>query len=68
MEEQTKTEEVKEIIIGDFKTKRKLLNFVSAVNGARIRFIRDLAFLKGEKLSGILEGVISKILMVNVVT
>ena len=61
MEEQTKTEEVKEIIIGDFKTKRKLLNFVSAVNGARIRFIRDIAFLKGEKLSGILEGVIFKI-------
>lgn len=61
MEEQTKTEEVKEIIIGDFKPKRKLLNFVSAVNGARIRFIRDIAFLKGEKLSGILEGAIFKV-------
>jgi hypothetical protein len=55
------TEEVKSPIIGDFKPKRKFLNFVSAVNGARIRFIRDIAFLKGEKLSGVLEGVIFKI-------
>jgi hypothetical protein len=61
MQEELKTEEVKEVIIGDFKTKRKLLNFVSAVNGARIRFIRDIAFLKGEKISGILEGAIFKI-------
>jgi hypothetical protein len=61
MQEELKTEEVKEVIIGEFKTKRKLLNFVSAVNGARIRFIRDIAFLKGEKLSGILEGAIFKI-------
>jgi hypothetical protein len=61
MQEELKTEEVKEVIIGEFKTKRKLLNFVSAVNGSRIRFIRDIAFLKGEKLSGILEGAIFKI-------
>ena len=54
-------EEVKEPIIGNFKPKRKFLNFVSAVNGARIRFIRDIAFVKGEKLSGILEGVVFKI-------
>jgi hypothetical protein len=60
MQEDTTTE-VKEVIIGEFKPKRKLLNFVSAVNGARIRFIRDIAFLKGEKLSGILEGAIFKI-------
>ena len=44
-----------------FKPKRKFLNFVSAVNGARIRFIRDVAFIKGEKLSGVLEGVIFKV-------
>jgi len=50
-----------EPVIGDFKPKRKFLNFVSVVNGKRIRFIRDVAFLKGEKLSGILEGVIFKI-------
>ncbi len=48
-------------IIGDFKPKRKFLNFVSAVNGVKVRFIRDIAFLKGEKLSGTLEGVVFKI-------
>jgi len=56
-----KTEETKEIIIGQFKPKRKFLNFVSAVNGARIRFIRDIAFIKGEKLSGVLEGIVFKV-------
>jgi len=50
-----------EPIIGKFKPKRKFLNFVSAVNGARVRFIRDVAFVKGEKLSGVLEGVIFKV-------
>jgi hypothetical protein len=54
-------EELKEIIIGEFKPKRKFLSFVSAVNGAKIRYIRDIAFLKGEKLSGMLEGAIFKI-------
>jgi hypothetical protein len=49
------------IIIGDFKPKRKFLTFVSAVNGSRVRLLRDIAFLKGEKLSGVLEGVIFKI-------
>jgi hypothetical protein len=58
----SETEDVRtEPIIGEFKPKRKFLNFVSAVNGARIRFIRDVAFLKGEKLSGVLEGAIFKI-------
>ena len=61
MEETKNTEEVKEIVIGDFKPKRKFLNFVSAVNGAKIRFIRDIAFIKGEKLSGVLEGIIFKV-------
>ena len=60
-EQETKTEEVKEPIIGEFKPKRKFLNFVSAVNGAKIRFIRDVAFLKGSKLSGMLEDVVFKI-------
>lgn len=60
MQENQNTEEVQEII-GSFKPKRKFLNFVSAVNGARVRFIRDVAFLKGEKLSGVLEGAIFKI-------
>ncbi len=58
MEEETKT---KEKIIGKFTPKRKFLSFVSAVNGAKIRFIRDIAFIKGEKLSGVLEGVVFKI-------
>ena len=61
MKETKQTEEVKEIIIGDLKPKRKFLSFVSAVNGARVRFIRDIAFVKGEKLSGTLEGIIFKI-------
>ena len=62
MQETLNTEqEVKEPIIGEFKPKRKFLSFVSAVNGARVRFIRDVAFVKGEKLSGTLEGVVFKI-------
>ncbi len=60
MQEETTTE-VKEVIIGEFKPKRKFLSFISAVNGARIRFNRDTAFVKGEKLSGTLEGIIFKI-------
>lgn len=60
-ETEQEQENQKETIIGDFKPKRKFLNFVSAVNGARIRYIRDIAFVKGEKLSGMLEGAIFKI-------
>lgn len=60
-EQTEQKEEVKEPIIGKFKTKRKFLNFISAVNGARVRFIRDVALVKGEKLSGILEGAVFKI-------
>jgi hypothetical protein len=47
--------EVKEPVIGEFKPKRKFLSFVSAVSGKKIRLIRETAFIKGEKLSGILE-------------
>ena len=54
-------QEVKQPVIGEFKPKRPFLNFVSAVNGVRVRFIRDIAFVKGEKLSGTLEGVVFKI-------
>ena len=62
MEETLNTEqEVKQPVIGEFKPKRPFLNFVSAVNGARVRFIRDIAFVKGEKLSGTLEGIVFKI-------
>lgn len=45
-----------EVKIGKFKPKRPFLNFVAAVNGAKVRLISDFAFIKGEKLSGILEG------------
>ena len=58
--EKTKEEE-KETVIGKFKPKRKFLSFVSAVNGSKIRYIRDIAFVKGEKLSGMLEGAVFKI-------
>ena len=61
MEVKQEVEEVKEIIIGEYTPKRKFLSFVSAVNGAKIRYIRDIAFVKGEKLSGMLEGAIFKI-------
>lgn len=61
MQEEIQNQEISTPIIGQFTPKRKFLNFISAVGGARIRFIRDVAFLKGEKLSGILEGAIFKI-------
>ena len=48
--------EVKEPVIGEFKPKRKFLSFVSAMAGKRIRLIRETAFIKGESLSGTLEG------------
>jgi hypothetical protein len=61
-EKETEVEtEVKEVNLGDFKPKRKFISFISGVNGARVRFNRDSAFVKGEKLSGMLEGVIFKI-------
>jgi len=60
--ENNSLEEVKtEPIIGEFKPKRKFLNFISSVNGAKVRFIRDIAFIEGKKLSGMLEGAIFKI-------
>lgn len=61
-EKETEVEtEVKEVNLGQFKPKRKFISFISGVNGARVRFNRDSAFVKGEKLSGMLEGVIFKI-------
>lgn len=56
---ENKTEEVKEKVIGEFKPKRAFLNFISSVN--KVRFIRDIAFVKGGKLSGMLDDVIFKI-------
>lgn len=53
--ETEKEVEVKELIIGEFKPKRKFLSFVSAVAGKKIRLIRETAFIDGGKLSGMLE-------------
>jgi len=63
-EKETTTEvetEVKEVNLGEFKPKRKFISFISGVSGARIRFNRETALIKGEKLSGMLEGAIFKI-------
>jgi len=61
-EETTEVEtEVKEVNLGEFKPKRKFISFISGVSGARVRFNRESAFVKGEKLSGMLEGAIFKI-------
>lgn len=55
-----KTTESKEPVIGQFKPKRKFLNFVTGLKG-RIRLLSNYAFIKGEQLSGMLEGVIFKV-------
>lgn len=41
--------------VGKFKPKRKFLNFVSSV-GNRTRLISNYSFIKGDKLSGMLDG------------
>lgn len=53
--------ENKEVIIGDFKPKRKFLNFISAIRGTNVRLISNFAFIKGKILSGMLEGTKFKI-------
>lgn len=53
--------ENKEVVIGDFKPKRKFLNFVSAIGGTNVRLISNFAFIKGKILSGMLEGLKFKI-------
>ena len=61
-EQNEEKDDKKEPVIGKFKPKRKFLNFVSGISNARIRLISDVAFIKGEKLSGLgLEDVIFKI-------
>jgi hypothetical protein len=56
-------EEVKEPVIGEFKTKKKFLNFISAVSirGQKVRFNSESAFIKGELLSGMLEKAVFKL-------
>jgi hypothetical protein len=60
-EEEPKEVEAKEPVIGKFKPKRKFLNFISGVSGARVRFVRETAFIDGAQLSGVLENTKFKI-------
>jgi hypothetical protein len=53
-------DEVKEPVIGQFKPKRKFLNFITGLKG-NIRLLNNYAFIKGEKLSGMLEDVVFKV-------
>lgn len=53
--------ETKEVKIGKFTPKRKFISFVSAVQGARVRFFRETAYIDGKQLSGVLEGAKFKI-------
>ena len=48
-------------IVGEFKPKKKFLSFISTGRGSRVRLNREVAFIKGEKLSGILNGSVFKI-------
>ena len=52
--------ETVEPVIGNYKPKRKFLNFVTGLKG-RVRLLNNVAFIKGEELSGMLEGAIFKI-------
>jgi len=52
--------EEKDPIIGRYKPKRKFLNFVTGLKG-RIRLLNNVAFIKGDQLSGMLEGAIFKV-------
>ena len=56
---------VAEVKIGEFKTQKKLLSFISSVRGSKIRLNREIAFVKGEKLSGILNGSTFKMTICN---
>jgi len=57
---ENEADEVKEPVIGRFKPKRKFLSFIKGLKG-RIRLLSNTAFIKGEKLSGMLEGVTFKV-------
>jgi hypothetical protein len=49
-------EDAKEKVIGKYKTNRKFISFVSALQGAKVRLLRDSAYIDGKQLSGVLEG------------
>lgn len=50
----------KEIIIGKYKPKKQFISFLTGLKG-RIRLLSNYAFIKGEQLSGMLEGAVFKI-------
>ena len=61
MLEKDSMEEEVVAVVGEFKPKRKFLSFISTGRGSRVRLNRKVAFVKGEKLSGILNGSVFKI-------
>lgn len=61
MLEKDSMEEEVVAVVGEFKPKRKFLSFISTGRGSRVRLNREVAFVKGEKLSGILNGSVFKI-------
>jgi TolA-binding protein len=54
-------EETKEKVIGKYKTNRKFISFLSALQGARVRLFREIAYIDGKQLSGVLDGAKFKI-------
>lgn len=58
LKEEKKAEKTeKEKKIGQFKTNRKYVSFVSTIRGSKVRLIRTTAVLDGSKIYGLLEGV-----------
>lgn len=53
---------MQEVKIGKFKTKKKFLSFISSSKfGSKVRFNREVAYINGNKLSGMLNGIKFKI-------
>jgi hypothetical protein len=54
--------ETKEPVIGKYKTNRRFISFLSAyIQGARVRLLRESAYIDGNQLSGVLDGAKFKI-------
>lgn len=58
--EEAKIDEIKTPVIGKFKPKRKFISFISGLKG-KVRLVSKSAFIKGEQLSGMVEGAVFKI-------
>lgn len=59
--DQVVAEEEVEPDLGQYKTKKKYLNFISGVNGRKVRLNRKSAFISGKYFSGILDDYTFKI-------